>query len=505
MKLLVCVLFLLVVVGNVQTHATPSIGISDYGRQVAEEFLSQHTSLFSVGWPMEDGIYRWPQLAPDLRDVDVGAPHVLFGNRGSSPAFDRDGNRIGDDVVFREFGLWARHFMLHDLNGNGIPDIFILWTLPHGYKEFSAVKWTMHVYDGGNFREADREFSFGMWWLDFFYYNEQMLMTQVDGWMGFVPSVHYDYVTFERGEMVTRPAARLWSYAAQTHHTSPEFRENPTRFDTGAPLVPIPPLDALRDEIIASVQTWLYDGGELFRAPDPGIRVRIDGEFVRIPDYDQSPVNINGRVLVPLRAVMEAMGFYVEWFPVGQTADMTRNGQVISVQIGNYTMLGGPSGQGAITLEVSPQLINGRVMVPLRAIAEAAGMTVTWDAENQIANITSLESPAIIDLITPDIFDVDVEVLSFIAGIYRITISPEHFTIDPRATPFIFWESYEGTFDDVHRYSEDHVSFIFRANPGTGGRNVRVIIGIEDNFGQVVRMAVVLKGNDMDFFNQPNP
>lgn len=50
-----------------------------------------------------------------------------------------------------------------------------------------------------------------------------------------------------------------------------------------------------------------------------------------------------------------------------------------------------------IISDVSPQNINGRVMVPARALAEALGAKVQWDAENNTVVVTSevkvIESP----------------------------------------------------------------------------------------------------------------
>jgi|GEM_PF-2842002 len=100
------------------------------------------------------------------------------------------------------------------------------------------------------------------------------------------------------------------------------------------------------------------------------------------------------------------------------------------------------------------------------------------------------------DLIPPSIDYVDVEVLDFIRGIYRVTLSTDNCTLDPRAEPFFFWGSPDGIIDDVVEYGPDAVSFTFSANPGTGGREVYLLVGVGDNLGQVARLAVVLKGND---------
>ena len=109
--------------------------------------------------------------------------------------------------------------------------------------------------------------------------------------------------------------------------------------------------------------------------------------------------------------------------------------------------------------------------------------------EQQFAHdLTNLQPPAI--------NSVTVEVLDFIRGIYQITISVDDCTLDPRATPFFFWQSMYGTFEDVIDYRENYATFVFLANPGTGNQNISLIMGVGDGLGQVARRAVILKGND---------
>ena len=113
-------------------------------------------------------------------------------------------------------------------------------------------------------------------------------------------------------------------------------------------------------------------------------QIRIDNEFVQIPAGDQQPVIVDGRTLVPLRAVMEALGFEVEWEPTQNRVNLEKPGFDISLTIGSRTMV--VNGNN-VSLDVPAQLINGRTMVPLRAISEATGMEVRWDGENSIVHI----------------------------------------------------------------------------------------------------------------------
>ena len=113
-------------------------------------------------------------------------------------------------------------------------------------------------------------------------------------------------------------------------------------------------------------------------------QLQINGEVLQIPAGDQLPVVLSGRALVPLRSTMEALGFDVEWNPELNQANLTKPGFDISFTTGSRTMV---VNGNETTLSVPARIMNGRVMVPLRAISEAAGMEVRWDGENSIAHI----------------------------------------------------------------------------------------------------------------------
>lgn len=101
-------------------------------------------------------------------------------------------------------------------------------------------------------------------------------------------------------------------------------------------------------------------------------------------ETDTPPTIIDGRTLVPLRAIFEALGAEVEWDNVTRTAKGTRGDTVVSVQIDNKTAyVNGESRE----LDVPAQIINNRTMVPARFVSEALGCKVTWYQEKQTAAV----------------------------------------------------------------------------------------------------------------------
>ena len=115
-----------------------------------------------------------------------------------------------------------------------------------------------------------------------------------------------------------------------------------------------------------------------FTEPDKNeIKITLYGKKL---SFDQPPVIENGRTLVPLRAIFEALDAEVAWDGETQTVRAIRYGTYIELQIGSNEM---KVNNEIKTLDVPAKIINERTMVPARAIAEAFGCNVTWDGTNR--------------------------------------------------------------------------------------------------------------------------
>lgn len=101
---------------------------------------------------------------------------------------------------------------------------------------------------------------------------------------------------------------------------------------------------------------------------------------------DTPPAIVEGRTLVPVRAIFEAIGATVEWDNTTRTATGAKSGTIVSIQIDNTTAY--VNGE-ARTLDVPAQLINNRTMVPARFISEAMGCEVTWYQPAQTAAVAN--------------------------------------------------------------------------------------------------------------------
>ena len=121
-----------------------------------------------------------------------------------------------------------------------------------------------------------------------------------------------------------------------------------------------------------------------FAFAESEVKVIVDGNQVVFED--QAPVLENGRTLVPLRATFNALGAEVDWMAESSTVFANKRLKSISLKIDDTKMY--VDGKET-TLEVPAKLINGRTMIPLRAVAEALDTEVGWDAETFTVSIES--------------------------------------------------------------------------------------------------------------------
>jgi beta-N-acetylglucosaminidase/uncharacterized protein YgiM (DUF1202 family) len=128
---------------------------------------------------------------------------------------------------------------------------------------------------------------------------------------------------------------------------------------------------------------WIYrDYVKLSNPSNSNISIWINGEE---QSYDPSPLIVNGRTLVPLRAILERFGATVSWNGQTQTVTATKGTESIQLTIGsNIAKINGKS----VSLDSPPQIYHNRTLVPLRFISESLGASVQWDALTRHVFIT---------------------------------------------------------------------------------------------------------------------
>lgn len=107
------------------------------------------------------------------------------------------------------------------------------------------------------------------------------------------------------------------------------------------------------------------------------VELYVDGSRLA-PDVP--PVLTDGRTLVPMRSLFEALGASVSWDGATATASARKDGASVQVTAGSTAAYQNGT---ACTLDVPAQLIQGRTMVPARFVSEALGARVLWDGAAQ--------------------------------------------------------------------------------------------------------------------------
>ena len=122
---------------------------------------------------------------------------------------------------------------------------------------------------------------------------------------------------------------------------------------------------------------------EAYAGTHPTAIVTVDGRLVRFED--QPAIIIPpGHVLVPVRGAFEEMGFTVTWDSANRMALLPRHDVVIVIpaDLDSFVV-----NNVVITPRVPQRIMNGRLMLPLRYIAESAFGRAEWDNVNRIAMI----------------------------------------------------------------------------------------------------------------------
>lgn len=127
----------------------------------------------------------------------------------------------------------------------------------------------------------------------------------------------------------------------------------------------------------------------IVHADNGGIKVMLNGEYI---NFDVEPQIVNGRTMVPFRAIFEAMGAEVSWNQElwqasGKKGDKTVNLVIDSNEI---SVVKGEEEQ-VISIDQAPIIIDSRTMVPVRFVAQAFNKIVSWDNASQTVIILDLE------------------------------------------------------------------------------------------------------------------
>jgi hypothetical protein len=107
--------------------------------------------------------------------------------------------------------------------------------------------------------------------------------------------------------------------------------------------------------------------------PHAYITIKINGHIVRT---DTPPFLEDGRVYVPVRFVAESLGMDINFDSVNKKVEIICNEDIIELwSEENRIVVNGDTDDS----DASIHILNGRTMIPLRAVAQNLGVEVKWD------------------------------------------------------------------------------------------------------------------------------
>lgn len=118
--------------------------------------------------------------------------------------------------------------------------------------------------------------------------------------------------------------------------------------------------------------------------------ITINGTPKPIDASGTTPVIVGGRTLLPIRAIVEALGGAIGWNATTRTVTITVDVNTLELVIGNRmaTVNGAKLPIDAANAAIVPVIVGGRTMLPVRFVGEQLGGVVEWNQATKTATLT---------------------------------------------------------------------------------------------------------------------
>ena len=125
----------------------------------------------------------------------------------------------------------------------------------------------------------------------------------------------------------------------------------------------------------------------VLRVGDP--IMQVDAIRIFIDSTGAVPVIIQGRTMLPVRAIVEALGGRVSWDAARRVVGVVLGTKTLELIIGRSfaTVNGTPVAIDPANALVVPIIVKGRTMLPVRFVAEQLGATVGWTPTTQVVTL----------------------------------------------------------------------------------------------------------------------
>lgn len=133
---------------------------------------------------------------------------------------------------------------------------------------------------------------------------------------------------------------------------------------------------------------WFALFPQIGQAATGGTSIYLDGNKLALSANGQVQ-NVNGSIMIPIRVVVEELGYVVDWEKKTRTVTIQQQDTVLKLVVDQSTALVNGT---KIQMPAPPKLVSDTVIVPLRFVGEQMGLSVSWD--NQKKAVYILTPPA---------------------------------------------------------------------------------------------------------------
>lgn len=120
---------------------------------------------------------------------------------------------------------------------------------------------------------------------------------------------------------------------------------------------------------------------------DKELSISIDYNYM---NFEDPPVIVNGRVLIPLRSVFEELGCSLQWNDAQRKVYVKNDDSDIVLTAGSKEAI---INNEIRILDVPADIINNRIYVPVRFVCESIGKLVYWNSFNREVQIFNSKVP----------------------------------------------------------------------------------------------------------------
>ena len=126
----------------------------------------------------------------------------------------------------------------------------------------------------------------------------------------------------------------------------------------------------------------LLSGVTVAYGEESNISLQINGSEI---SAEVPPTIMEGRTMVPVRAIFEAVGANIDFNAETKTITAKKGDTTVNMTVGAKIAT---VNSKEVQLDAPAVIVNGRTLAPARFVAETFGYTVQWDSENKIVKIT---------------------------------------------------------------------------------------------------------------------